>query len=66
MVAACQDVKDKKMVAVKVSKNKKFDVDNANVEIKLLNKLSSGPLQEGEDIEGRNCIVKILDNFKFR
>ena len=29
------------MIAAKISKNKKFDVDNANVEIRILKKLGS-------------------------
>jgi dual specificity tyrosine-phosphorylation-regulated kinase 2/3/4 len=47
-------------VAAKIGKNKKFDVDNANVEIRLLKKL-----MEGES-EGRERIVEFLDSFKFR
>ena len=40
-VVKCIDYKDPnhRIVAAKISKNKKFDVDNANVEIKLLNKM---------------------------
>jgi dual specificity tyrosine-phosphorylation-regulated kinase 2/3/4 len=40
-VVKCIDCKDpnKKIVAAKLCKNKKFDVDNANVEIKILKKL---------------------------
>lgn len=47
-------------MAAKIGKNKKFDVDNANVEIRLLKKL-----MEGES-EGRERIVEFLDSFKFR
>ena len=37
-----------------ISKNKKFDVDNANVEIKILKKLGS---HLEEDDEGHDCLV---------
>jgi dual specificity tyrosine-phosphorylation-regulated kinase 2/3/4 len=50
-------------VAAKISKNKKFDVDNANVEIKLLNKLRLG---NDFDNEGKDCLVEFTDSFKFR
>ena len=42
------------MIAAKISKNKKFDVDNANVEIRILKKLSS---HLEEDDEGHDCLV---------
>lgn len=51
-------------MAAKISKNKKFDVDNANVETKLLTKINS--TYNSTDIEGANRIVKMLDHFKFR
>ena len=51
------------MVAVKISKNKKFDVDNANVEIRILKKLRDGYT---DDPEGKDCIVDFLESFKFR
>lgn len=40
-VIKCIDKKDphQRIVAAKISKNKKFDVDNANVEIKIVKKL---------------------------
>lgn len=40
-VVKCIDYKDpnRKVVAAKLCKNKKFDVDNANVEINILKKL---------------------------
>lgn len=38
--------KNQRPVAVKISKNKKFDVDNANVEIRIIRKL-----QKGNDID---------------
>lgn len=64
-VIRCKDMKDKnqKVVAVKISKNKKFDIDNANVEIKILKKLQAG---NTVDNEGKDCIVDIIDSFKFR
>ena len=55
-----------KTVAAKIGKNKKLEVDNANVEIKLLKKLRDGHVQSGADPEGRDCIVEYLDSFKFR
>ena len=45
------------------SKNKKFDVDNANVEIKILDKLAKG---NETDNEGQDCLVEYVDSFKFR
>lgn len=61
----CIDFKDpqQKIVAAKISKNKKFDVDNANVEVKILRKLQAG---NQEDNEGQDCIVDYKDSFKFR
>ena len=40
-VMKCIDFKDpgQRIVAAKISKNKKFDLDNANVEIKILEQL---------------------------
>lgn len=51
------------MIAAKISKNKKFDIDNAQVEIKILKKLNSH--LESDD-EGHDCLVQMLDSFKFR
>lgn len=48
------------MVAVKISKNKKFDVDNANVEIRILEKLGMG---NSLDDEGKDCLVEYIDSF---
>jgi len=58
-------MKDKNhgIVAVKISKNKKFDVDNANIEIKIIKKLYKG---NDFDSEGREEIVEMIDSFKFR
>jgi hypothetical protein len=36
------------MVAAKISKNKKIDVDNANVEIRILDKLGIGNSEDNE------------------
>ena len=42
-VVQCVDMKDnQRIVAAKIGKNKKFDIDNANVEIKFLQKLKAG------------------------
>lgn len=38
-VVMCLDYTNRKIVAAKLCKNKKFDVDNANIEIKILKKL---------------------------
>lgn len=48
-----------KEVAIKISRNKKFDVDNAKVEIKILEALRA---KEGE----KYGIVRIYDHFTFR
>lgn len=52
------------MVAAKLGKNKKFDVDNANVEIKILRSLQEDI--PDTDQEGRGNIVEYYDSFKFR
>lgn len=64
-VVKCIDYKDpsQRVIAAKISKNKKFDVDNANVEIHLLEKLAT-PLQG--DNEGFDCLVHMIDHFRFR
>jgi len=49
-VLLCQDCLSDTQVAVKLSKNKKFDVDNANVEIRFCKKLMAG---HSDDNEGR-------------
>ena len=54
----------KVLVALKISKNKKFDVDNASIEIKLLNKLITH--DSNQDYEGSNRVVAMIDSFKFR
>jgi hypothetical protein len=53
MCKDCADPKDR-MVAAKISKNKKFDVDNANVEIKILKKLQQ---RSSGDLEGKESMV---------
>ena len=62
----CVDYKDPKhkIVAAKLGKNKKFDVDNANVEIKILRSLQDE--LPNSDNEGRENIVEYIDSFKFR
>jgi|TARA_B110000305_G_C19157249_1_gene500879 hypothetical protein len=40
-----------RVVAAKISKNKKFDVDNANVEIKIVKKLQQGNRFDNEGKE---------------
>jgi serine/threonine protein kinase len=62
----CIDYKDpkKRVVAIKISKNKKFDVDNANVEIKIIKKLNDA--QQNENIIGAGSIVEMKDHFRFR
>ena len=64
-VVKCIDYKDPKqrMVAAKISKNKKFDVDNANVEIRILDKLGLGNCL---DNEGKDCLGEHVDSLKFR
>jgi hypothetical protein len=47
-------------VALKISRNKKFDYDNAQVEIKILTKLKE------RDPKDENGIVRLFDSFPFR
>ena len=47
-------------VALKISRNKKFDVDNASVEIKILQALKKN------DPTDKHGVVKIIDSFPFR
>jgi serine/threonine protein kinase len=49
-----------KDVALKISRNKKFDTDNANVEFKLLQTLKD---KDPQDSKG---VVRVLDCFSFR
>ena len=68
-VVQCVDMKDLsgRIVAAKIGKNKKFDIDNANVEIKFLQKLKGGFKDDlNADLEGKDQIVEYLDSFKFR
>ena len=64
----CIDRKDpnSKLVAAKIGKNKKFDVDNAGVEVNFLHQLKAGSPHDCSDLEGKNRIVELLDSFKFR
>ena len=60
-VVRCVDMKEGgKEVAVKISRNKKFDFENAQVEIKILETLKR------KDPYGRQGVVRILDHFPFR
>lgn len=55
-------------MAIKISKNKKFDVDNAQVEIRLL-KMLMNKEEDDEDLhqnQEQERIVKYLDSFSFR
>lgn len=59
-VLRCIDMKDGgRIVAVKISKNKKQDTDNASIEARLLNRI----LGKDPDKYG---IVKMYDSFYFR
>jgi len=58
-VCMCHDIKYNTDVALKISKNKKSEVENAAVEAKLLKKIL------GEDPD-KHGIVKMLDFFPFR
>jgi len=58
-VCMCHDIKENVDVALKISKNKKAEVENAAVEAKLLKKiLGNDPDKYG--------IVKMMDYFPFR
>ena len=65
----CVDMKDERqrVVAVKIGKNKKFDVDNAQVEVRILKKLrTKDPNKNSHYHEGYDRIVEYLDSFNFR
>ena len=49
-----------KEVAIKISRNKKFGVDNALVEVRILETLKQ------KDPNDKYGVVKIHDNFNFR
>ena len=55
-----------RIVAAKIGKNKKFDIDNANVEVTLLKKLRDSEKKDCTDFEGKDRIVTYLESFKFR
>lgn len=60
-VVRCTDMRDGgKDVALKISRNKKFDFDNSLVEVQILQTLK---LKDSTDRYG---IVRILDSFPFR
>ena len=67
-VVQCIDYGDpnQRIVAAKIGKNKKFDVDNANIEIKFLSQLNEVDKNECADNEGYERIVKFKDSFNFR
>jgi len=52
-------------VAVKLSKNKKMDIENAHVELDFLKQLKAG-MHRAVDDEGKGQIIEYLDSFKFR
>lgn len=59
---------NQRFVAIKIGKNKKFDVDNAQVEVRLL-KLLMKPEEDEEDLhnsQGRDRICEYIDSFNFR
>lgn len=51
---------DKRQVALKISRNKKFDIDNARVEDKILTKIKE------KDPDDKQGLVRIKDTFMFR
>jgi serine/threonine protein kinase len=60
-VVRCFDIKEGgRDVAIKISRNKKFDVDNAQVEFKILTAIK---LHDPTDSSG---IVRVIDSFPFR
>ncbi len=60
-VVKCLDYKENgREVALKISRNKKFDVDNAQVEYKILQNLKQ------KDPTDKYGVVRILDKFPFR
>lgn len=60
-VVKCFDIKDSgREVAIKISRNKKFDFDNAMVEYKILNTIKQ------HDPTDSSGIVRVMDSFPFR
>lgn len=49
-----------KEIALKISRNKKFDYENAQVEYKILQKLKNN------DPTDKYGVVRVLDSFPFR
>ena len=49
-----------KEIAIKISRNKKFDFDNAQVEYKILNQIKE---RDPTDSSG---VVRVIDSFPFR
>ena len=52
-------------VAVKISKNKRDDIENAHAELGFLKQLKAG-MEHAVDDEGKAQIIEYLDSFKFR
>lgn len=67
-VVQCTDCADPNegIVAAKIGKNKKFDVDNANIEVKFLTQLKELDKNDCADNEGHDRIVEFKDSFNFR
>ena len=61
-VLSCKDNKKNRIVAAKISNDKSFDVDNAKVESKLLEKLSVPPTN---DKEVYDCLLHMEESFMF-
>lgn len=62
-VVKCVDARSKKkFYAAKISKNVQEEVDNAKVEVRLLEKLQE---PHPEDNEGHDCILQMIDHFMF-
>lgn len=60
-VVKCFDIKDGgREVAVKISRNKKFDFDNAQVEYKILTTIKQ------KDPTDSSGVVRVMDCFPFR
>ena len=60
-VVKCFDIKDQgKEVAIKVSRNKKFDFDNGQVEYRILTTIKQ------HDQGDQAGIVRVTDSFPFR
>lgn len=59
---------NRRSVAIKISKNKKFDVNNAQIELRFIKRLTSKDESE-EDLHvalGKDRIIECIDSFNFR